>query len=411
MLADLHTHTNTSHGHHSAAEMYEGAAAAGLDLFGLSEHSPLPEEYACKLYVAAFPGNFRQFVQDVQALRQRELEREDRPLPLLGVELDWLPDYPRHMCRFLSCWPFSYVIGSLHYVGLFPVARPNTWTDGREAAYARYREYYEEMARMAASGLVNVASHPDFIKRASYDLFHAWLREEGSLDVVAGAVQAMADNGVIMEVSSAGLRQPFAEPYPCPAIMRLAADFGVDVCLASDAHDKADVGAGLADVARYARSFGFRFDTLPLRPDAIATRPAVLAQALELTDYLDSRTHSLPLGQKQRLALLCATLHEPPVLFLDEPTSGVDARTRRDFWKHITAMTEAGASVLVTTHFMEEAEYCDRMALIYRGAMISMGTPDELKASCRGLPGVPDDPTLEDAFIASIRRYDAEHPQ
>ena len=246
MLADLHTHTNTSHGHHSAAEMYEAAVTAGLDLFGLSEHSPLPEEYACKLYVAAFPGNFRQFVQDVQALRQRELEREDRPLPLLGVELDWLPDYPRHMCRFLTCWPFSYVIGSLHYVGLFPVARPNTWTDGREAAYARYREYYEEMARMAASGLVNVASRPDFIKRASYGLFHEWLREEGSLDLVARAVQAMADNGVIMEVSSAGLRQPFAEPYPCPAIMGLAADFGVDICLASDAHDKADVGAGPA---------------------------------------------------------------------------------------------------------------------------------------------------------------------
>ena len=136
-----------------------------------------------------------------------------------------------------------------------------------------------------------------------------------------------------------------------------------------------------------------------------------LAQALELTDYLDSRTLSLPLGQKQRLALLCATLHEPPVLFLDEPTSGVDVRTRRDFWKHITAMTGAGASVLVTTHFMEEAEYCDRMALIYRGAMISMGTPDALKASCRGMAGMPDDPTLEDAFIASIRRYDAEHPQ
>ena len=148
-----------------------------------------------------------------------------------------------------------------------------------------------------------------------------------------------------------------------------------------------------------------------LAPERHKALLPVLAQALELTDYLDSRTHSLPLGQKQRLALLCATLHEPPVLFLDEPTSGVDARTRRDFWKHITAMTEAGASVLVTTHFMEEAEYCDRMALIYRGAMISMGTPDELKASCRGLPGVPEDPTLEDAFIASIRRYDAEHPQ
>ena len=94
MLADLHTHTNTSHGHHSAAEMYEAAVTAGLDLFGLSEHSPLPEEYACKLYVAAFPGNFRQFVQDVQALRQRELEREDRPLPLLAWSWTGCPITP-----------------------------------------------------------------------------------------------------------------------------------------------------------------------------------------------------------------------------------------------------------------------------------------------------------------------------
>lgn len=132
-----------------------------------------------------------------------------------------------------------------------------------------------------------------------------------------------------------------------------------------------------------------------------------LAEALELQPYLRSRTGSLPLGQKQRLALLCATLHEPPVLFLDEPTSGVDARTRRDFWKHISAMTTAGAAVLVTTHFMEEAEYCDRIALIYRGAMISMGTPDELKASCTEV----EDPTLEEAFIANIERYDREHPQ
>ncbi|MFT4301796.1 MAG: ATP-binding cassette domain-containing protein [Desulfovibrio sp.] len=133
----------------------------------------------------------------------------------------------------------------------------------------------------------------------------------------------------------------------------------------------------------------------------------VLADALNLQNFLRSRTADLPLGQKQRLALLCATLHEPPVLFLDEPTSGVDARTRRDFWKHISAMTTAGAAVLVTTHFMEEAEYCDRIALIYRGAMIRMGTPDELKASCKTV----EDPTLEEAFIASIEDYDRQHPQ
>lgn len=133
---------------------------------------------------------------------------------------------------------------------------------------------------------------------------------------------------------------------------------------------------------------------------------AVLAEAFELRDYLHSRTASLPLGQKQRLALLCATLHEPPAIFLDEPTSGVDARSRRDFWKHITAMAAAGASVLVTTHFMEEAEYCDRLALVYRGTMIRVGTPDELKASCADIV----DPTLEEAFVAGIERYDKEHP-
>ena len=133
----------------------------------------------------------------------------------------------------------------------------------------------------------------------------------------------------------------------------------------------------------------------------------VLSGALELQDFLHSRTGDLPLGQKQRLALLCATLHEPPVLFLDEPTSGVDARTRRDFWKHISAMTAAGAAVLVTTHFMEEAEYCDRIALIYRGAMIRMGTPDELKAACTSV----EDPTLEEAFIDSIEEYDRHNPQ
>lgn len=135
-----------------------------------------------------------------------------------------------------------------------------------------------------------------------------------------------------------------------------------------------------------------------------------LAEALGLAPFWHSRTDSLPLGQKQRLALLCATLHEPPVLFLDEPTSGVDARTRRDFWKHILALTAAGTAVLVTTHFMEEAEYCDRLACINGGRIISMGTPDDLKAACARESG-QDDPTLEDAFIACILRQRREEVQ
>ena len=92
---------------------------------------------------------------------------------------------------------------------------------------------------------------------------------------------------------------------------------------------------------------------------------------------------------------------------LDELTTGLDPQARRDTWELVEHVRDSGVTVVLVTHFMEEAEYCDRIALIYRGAMISMGTPDALKAACPGL----QDPTLEEAFIASIERYDKEHPQ
>jgi len=123
-----------------------------------------------------------------------------------------------------------------------------------------------------------------------------------------------------------------------------------------------------------------------------------------LTPHLKVAAKELPLGFKQRLALSCAVMHEPAVLFLDEPTSGVDPLTRREFWTHINGLVERGVTVMVTTHFMDEAEYCDRIGLIYRGQMIATGSPDELKASTVSdqLP----DPTLEDAFIELLRQWD-----
>ena len=90
-------------------------------------------------------------------------------------------------------------------------------------------------------------------------------------------------------------------------------------------------------------------------------------------------TGTLPGGWKQRLALGCAVLHKPPVFFLDEPSSGVDPITRRQFWDLIHQMAEAGVTVFVTTHYMEEAEYCNRLALIFRGKLVALGTPSELK--------------------------------
>ena len=100
-----------------------------------------------------------------------------------------------------------------------------------------------------------------------------------------------------------------------------------------------------------------------------------------LDRHRHSRTATLASGWKQRLALGCAMLHEPPILFLDEPTSGVDPLSRRRFWDLIYELSGSGVTVFVTTHYMDEAEYCDRIALIYRGELAALGSPDELKTT------------------------------
>jgi ABC-2 type transport system ATP-binding protein len=109
------------------------------------------------------------------------------------------------------------------------------------------------------------------------------------------------------------------------------------------------------------------------------TRKAWAIEMAGLKDMSSTITGTLPGGYKQRLALGCAILHEPPILFLDEPTSGVDPISRRNFWNMIYEMARAGTTVFVTTHYMDEADYCDRLALIYRGKIIATGTPHELR--------------------------------
>lgn len=110
-----------------------------------------------------------------------------------------------------------------------------------------------------------------------------------------------------------------------------------------------------------------------------AERKAWVLAMANLQEHRRSLTGDLPAGWKQRLSLGCALLHEPPILFLDEPTSGVDPMSRRSFWDLIYELAGKGVTVFVTTHYMEEAEYCDRLALIYRGELAAVGTPSELK--------------------------------
>ena len=134
-------------------------------------------------------------------------------------------------------------------------------------------------------------------------------------------------------------------------------------------------------------------------------RRARIAWAMEQFDLgAHARTTSaqLPGGYKQRLAMAAALLHEPEILFLDEPTSGADPLARRAFWRRITALAEQGVTIIVTTHFMQEAEYCDHVAIMDAGRVLAQGSPAEVRELARRDPR--SEPTMDDAFIAVVEQ-------
>ncbi len=140
----------------------------------------------------------------------------------------------------------------------------------------------------------------------------------------------------------------------------------------------------------FAAAYGIKFSQRKKRVDDII-------EVFNFQDIQNMKAEDLPLGFKQRLSMACALIHNPPILFLDEPTSGVDVVTRREFWNHITSLAKKGVTILVTTHFMDEAEYCDRISLFYHGETIAVGTPAQLKQEAQA-------DNMEDTFITLIKR-------
>jgi pyoluteorin transport system ATP-binding protein len=129
----------------------------------------------------------------------------------------------------------------------------------------------------------------------------------------------------------------------------------------------------------------------------------------ELTRHAREASEQLPGGYKQRLAMAAALLHEPEILFLDEPTSGADPLARRAFWRRITALAEQGVTVIVTTHFMQEAEYCDRIAIMDAGRVLAQGAPGEIRR--QAATSAHPEPSMEEAFIAIVERAREQNGQ
>jgi ABC-2 type transport system ATP-binding protein len=145
----------------------------------------------------------------------------------------------------------------------------------------------------------------------------------------------------------------------------------------------------------FARAYG-------LEGDKKRERIASALTQFKLEPFLRLPSAQLPGGFKQRLAMAAALLHRPAILFLDEPTSGADPFARREFWQRITALASGGVTVIVTTHFMPEAEYCDRALILADGKVLAQGTPTELRGRAPAEAGRAA--TMEDAFIAIVEQ-------
>ena len=133
-----------------------------------------------------------------------------------------------------------------------------------------------------------------------------------------------------------------------------------------------------------------------LKPEAIEDRKNNLLTQVGLSDFSKRLTRDLPLGFKQRLALGCSLLHDPSILFLDEPTSGVDPKARRKFWDLIYETCETGKTIFVTTHFMDESEYCHRVSIMHDGRLIALDQPLQLKK-------LYEKKSMQDVFIHIVK--------
>ena len=238
--------------------MYLAARDRGLAVVGFSEHSPRPAGYAYPSdYQDRLKAGFADYIREVGQMALRG--KGEGVSVLLGLEMDYLPGQEDYADKLRRGHTFDYLIGGLHFQGTWGFDySANDWAPlSRERRFAVYARYYEDLSAMCRTCFFHIAAHPDLVKLFSIDSFRAWLERDEAIARVTSALTAMKDNGVFMEISSAGLRKPCREIYPGPTIMALAAGLGLGVTFASDAHCVKTPAFAFDELARYAASFGY----------------------------------------------------------------------------------------------------------------------------------------------------------
>ncbi len=256
ITADLHAHTLYSHGQHTPYEMWASAQKKGIELLGFAEHSPRPHSYTySNEYREKLTKYFPQYVSEIKDL---QLSYPDKVL--LGIEMDWMEKEQEFIKNAISSYDFDFVIGSVHFLqtwGYDDLA--SDWTSiKKNHCHEHYIHYFETLTRMAQSGFFNIAAHIDLIKIFSIQTFQEWIKHADNLHLVGICLEAIKNNNMALEISSAGLRKMCHEIYPCPEIMKLTADLQIPITFASDAHNIHDIAADFDQLERYARSYGYR---------------------------------------------------------------------------------------------------------------------------------------------------------
>lgn len=270
-LADLHCHTTHSHGLDHAPAMLAAGRAAGLAVLGFTEHSPRPasHRYPADEFADRVAARFPAYVAEALALREAPAP-PDSPAPprvLLGVEWDYLPETEADCAAFLAAHPLDYALGGVHFVGTwgFDYA-PADWDAlDEDATQAVYGDYYALAARMAATGLFQMAAHLDLVKLFSVERHRRWLAAADGKRAVETALAALAAAGMVLEISSAGLRKPCKEIYPGPAILKLARAMDLPIALSSDAHAASQVAFQFPLLAETAQAHGWTGQTIATR--------------------------------------------------------------------------------------------------------------------------------------------------